>query len=64
MSNEIEIGSSIGHYRIISKIGAGGMGEVYKAHDSRLDRNVAVRRPLSERIRPPRHSPDEPLRLR
>ena len=43
MGEGIEIGSSIGHYRIISKIGAGGMGEVYKAHDSRLDREVAIK---------------------
>ncbi len=43
MGEVIEVGSSIGHYRIVSKIGAGGMGEVYLAHDARLDRNVAVK---------------------
>jgi serine/threonine protein kinase/Tfp pilus assembly protein PilF len=33
----------LGHYKIISQIGAGGMGEVYLAHDSKLDRKVAVK---------------------
>src|SRR6476619_3449348 len=34
-------GSRLGPYEIVAAIGAGGMGEVYKARDSRLDRNVA-----------------------
>src|ERR1019366_2860655 len=36
-------GTNLGPYEIVSPIGAGGMGEVYRAHDTRLDRTVAIK---------------------
>ncbi len=39
----LEAGRQLGPYEIVSAIGAGGMGEVYKARDTRLDRTVAIK---------------------
>jgi serine/threonine protein kinase len=40
----LESGVQLGHYKIISTLGKGGMGEVYRAKDLRLDREVAIGR--------------------
>jgi serine/threonine protein kinase len=44
----LEAGSKLGHYEILSSLGAGGMGEVYRAKDTKLGREVAIKLLLEE----------------
>ncbi|MDQ2970180.1 MAG: serine/threonine protein kinase, partial [Acidobacteriota bacterium] len=43
MSFGIGTGSRLGPYEIVAPLGAGGMGEVYRARDNKLDRDVAIK---------------------
>jgi len=52
------IGQTLGHYRVREQIGAGGMGLVFRAHDERLDRDVALK------VLPPGTITDENARRR
>ncbi len=39
----LEVGSRFGHYQVTALIGEGGMGQVYRARDTKLDRDVALK---------------------
>src|SRR5687768_2256274 len=54
----ISSGTRLGPYEIVAPLGAGGMGEVFKARDTRLDRSVAIK------LLPAEFSRDAQLRLR
>src|SRR5688500_10888748 len=43
LSMALAAGTRLGHYEIIASIGAGGMGEVYRARDTKLNRDVAIK---------------------
>ncbi len=48
----LQVGSRLGHYDVTALIGEGGMGEVYRARDTKLDRDVAIKvLPESRRTR-------------
>jgi predicted ATPase len=53
VSSTLSPGTRFGNYEILQQLGAGGMGEVYRARDTRLDREVAIKTLSVERLAQP-----------
>ena len=60
----MQIGSKLGAYEVIAKLGEGGMGEVYRARDTALQRDVAIKVCRSSLSRMPIASPASCARRR